>query len=140
MTTKEYLEQIRKYNAIMRNKADEKRTLEEMSYLPTISYREKVQSSPVEYDGPARCIVFDEMMEKLEKEIKECAQKRDHIVKQIEDIEDTLYYEILNARYVRSKSFEEIAMDIKNSYRNTTRLHAKALKAFEEKYGQEYVA
>lgn len=41
---------------------------------------------------------------------------------------------VLMLRYIEGKRWEQIAIDLGYSYRNITRLHGKALAAFERKY------
>ena len=61
------------------------------------------------------------------------------IISQIDNMEDETYYDILFSRYIEKKTFEKIASDMNYSFRNTTRLHGKALKEFEKKYGYLYL-
>ena len=59
--------------------------------------------------------------------------------RKIDSIEDEEYYSILFSRYIEKKTFEVIATEMNYSYRNITRLHGRALKAFEEKFGAIYL-
>lgn len=49
------------------------------------------------------------------------------------------YYEILFARYIEKLTFEKIANKTGWCWRQVHRIHSKALKEFEEKYGNEYL-
>ena len=85
------------------------------------------------------------MENEIDKIIDDYVDSKNHIISQIESIEKEIYYEILFLRYVKKNkddrrySFEEIAIEINSSYRNTTRLHKKALAEFERKFGDEYL-
>ena len=59
-------------------------------------------------------------------------------IKQIEGIKEETFYCVLFSRYVENKTFEKIAIDMQYSFRQITRLHGKALLAFDKMYGEEY--
>ena len=75
----------------------------------------------------------------LDKMIDEYIEKKNLIIGQIDSIENEDYYNILFSRYIEKKTFEVIATEMKYSWRQIIRLHGKALKAFEEKYGNSYL-
>ena len=79
------------------------------------------------------------MEEKLDKLIDEFVDKRNLIISQIDKIENETYYAILFARYIEKKTFEKIADEMNYSFRNTTRLHGRALREFENKFGKTYL-
>jgi hypothetical protein len=54
-------------------------------------------------------------------------------------MEDETLYTILFSRYVEKKTFEKIATETSYCYRQITRLHGKALREFEKKYGETYL-
>ena len=82
---------------------------------------------------------IDEMERNLDKMIDEYIEKKNLIIGQIDGIENEDYYNILFSRYIEKKTFEVIATEMKYSWRQIIRLHGKALKAFEEKYGNSYL-
>lgn len=140
MTTKEYLSQISRINRMIQNKLSEISQLRELSLsISAISNEERVQSSP-NFDrlGTSYCKI-EEMEEKLNEMIDEYVEKKEIIISQIDSMEDETYYDILFSRYIEKKTFEKIATDMNYSFRNTTRLHGKALQEFEKKYGQLYL-
>lgn len=140
MTTKEYLSQISRLDKMIKNKLSEIGQLRELSYgISAVTNEERVQTTP-NFDkiGTAYCKI-EEMEEKLDKLIDEYVDKKNLIICQIDSIEDEIYYDILFSRYIEKKTFEKIATDLNYSFRNTTRLHGKALKEFEKKYGHIYL-
>lgn len=140
MDTKQYLNQISRLDRMINNKLSEIGQLRELSHsISAISNEERIQTTP-NFDkiGTAYCKIA-EMEEKLDKLIDEYVDKKNLIVSQIDKIENEMYYEILFARYIEKKTFEKIATDLNYSFRNTTRLHGKALKEFEKKYGYLYI-
>ena len=64
---------------------------------------------------------------------------KNKIIEQIEQINNEDYYTVLFLRYVRKFTFEKIANETGWCWRQVHRIHAKALQAFEDKYGSEYL-
>lgn len=140
MDTKQYLQQISRLDRLINNKLSEISQLKELAYsIKAVTNEERVQTTP-NFDkiGTAYCKI-EEMEEKLDKLIDEYVDKKNLIISQIDSIENEIYYDILFARYIEKKTFEKIAIDLNYSFRNTTRLHGKALKEFEKKYGYLYI-
>ena len=140
MDTKQYLQQISRLDRMINNKLSEISQLRELAMsVSAVKNEERVQTTP-NFDkiGTAYCKI-EAMEEKLDKLIDEFVDKKNLIISQIDKIENETYYEILFARYIEKKTFEKIASDMNYSFRNTTRLHGKALKEFEKKYGYLYL-
>ena len=127
MTTKEYLQQIGKLNKMINNKMIELAQMKEMAYsIKAVGTDERVMSSSDPDKTGCAYAKIEEMEEK--------------IINQIESIEDENLYNILFLKYIAKKRFEDIAVEIDKSWRQTIRLHGTALKKFEEKYGKEYLS
>lgn len=140
MTTKNYLGQVRRLEYQIQNKISEIEQLRELSRsVSAIVNEERVQTTP-DFDkiGAMYCKI-ETIEEKLSVLIDEYMEQKNKIIGQIEAIDEDIYYELLFHRYIERKTFEEIAVDIKYSFRQTLRLHGKALCAFEEKYGHLYL-
>lgn len=140
MTTKDYLNQIGRLNRMINNKLVEIAQLKELARsISAIQTGERVQTTP-NYDkiGTAYAKI-DEMERKLDKLIDTYVDKKNHIIGQIDGIEDEMLYNILFARYIERKTFEKIATELEYSWRQIIRLHGKALKQFENQYGREYL-
>lgn len=140
MTTKDYLNQIGRLNRMINNKLVEIAQLKELACsISAIQTGERVQTTP-NYDkiGTAYAKI-DEMERKLDKLIDTYADKKNHIISQIDGVEDEMLYNILFARYIERKTFEKIATELEYSWRQIIRLHGKALKQFENQYGKEYL-
>ena len=140
MTTKEYLNQVGRLNRMINNKLVEIAQLKELACsISAIQTGERVQATP-NYDkiGTAYAKI-DEMERKLDKLIDTYVDKKNHIIGQIDGIEDEMLYNILFARYIERKTFEKIATELEYSWRQIIRLHGKALKQFENQYGREYL-
>lgn len=140
MTTKEYLCQISRLDRMINNKLSEISQLRELAMsVSAVKNEERVQNTP-NFDkiGTAYCKI-EAMEEKLDKLIDEFVDKKNLIISQIDKIENETYYEILFARYIEKKTFEKIADEMNYSFRNTTRLHGRALIEFERKFGKTYL-
>lgn len=140
MTTKEYLSQISRLDRMIKNKLTELSQLKEMTCgLSAIPNEERVQSTP-NFDkiGTAYCKI-ESMEENIDRLIDEYADKKNEIILQIDGMEDEILYDILFSRYIARKTFEKIADNMNYSFRQTTRLHGKALQEFEKKYGHLYI-
>lgn len=136
MDTKQYLDKIRYYDRMIRNKFEEMNQIKGLSLsLSVPTDKEKVQSSgDKDKIGKSISIAVD-----LENEIDEIIKKRAYIVSQISQMEDADYYDVLAQKYILGKIPKEISLENVKSERQVKRILKDALKAFEEKYGSEYL-
>lgn len=141
MTTKEYLSQISRLNRVVENKFEEIKQLRELSQsVKSIdNTRERVDTTP-NFDKIGTAVSkIDELERDLDTMIDEYVNKKNKIIMQIDSMEDETLYTILFSRYVEKKTFEKIATETSYCYRQITRLHGKALREFEKKYGETYL-
>lgn len=141
MTTQEYLGQISRLNRVINNKIKELCQLKELSTsISAVKNEERVQTTP-NFDkiGSAYCKIAN-LEEKIDNLVDEYVDKREEIIKQIESMEDEIEYQILFSKYISGDTLEKISCDMNYVYRNITRLHGKALKSFEKKYGNQYLS
>ena len=140
MDTKQYLGQISRLDRMIKNKMTELSQYKDLAYgLSAITNEERVQTTP-EFDkmsGKVAKII--EIEQKIDSLIDEYVDKKNLIISQIDKIENETYYEILFARYIEKKTFEKIADEMNYSFRNTTRIHGRALREFENKFGKTYL-
>ena len=140
MTTKDYLSQIGRLNRMINNKLIEIQQLRVMAAnVSAVSNEEKVQSTPNFDKMGATFAKIEEMEEKLDSLIDDFIDKKNHIIAQIDGIDNELSYVILFSRDIERKSLEKIATELNYSYKSINRYHGAALKEFEEKYGKEYI-
>lgn len=140
MTTKEYLGQISRLNRMIDNKLVELHQYKIMACsISAVKSGEKVQTSPDLDKNGAKFAKIEEMEKKIDEMIDNFVDKKEIIIKQIDSIEDEVLYDILFSRYIEKKTFEKIASDMEYSFRQTLRLHGKALQTFEKKYGYLYL-
>lgn len=140
MVTKQYLGQIERLDKMIQNKLSEIYQLKTIACSVTVSNdSERVQaSSDKDRLGNTVAKIVD-----LEKEtgrlVDSFVAKRNHIIEQIDRIEDMNMYHVLSSRYVGKKTFDEIAIEMNYSRMQINRIHGKALIEFERLYGNEYL-
>lgn len=140
MTTKDYLNQISYYNKIIDNKLIEITQYKELSYsISAVVNEERVMSSSDPDKTGCGYVRLEQMEESLDKLIDKYIDVKNKIIEQIEQINNEDYYTVLLLRYVRKFTFEKIANETDWCWRQVHRIHAKALQAFEDKYGSEYL-
>lgn len=139
-STKEYLSQISRMDRMIQNKISEISQLKTLSAsITSLRLGEKVQTSP-NYDKIGTAYTkIEEMEEKLDDIIDEYVDLKNEIISQIDSLENENCYQVLFAKYVEKKTFEKISTEMNYSFRQITRLHGKALREFEKKYGNLYL-
>lgn len=139
MQAKEYLGQVSRINRMINNKISEIAQLKEIAInISAIDTKERVQTSS-DFDKIGKMFVrIDEEEDKLNRLIFEYIEIKNKIISQIEGIREENFYCVLFSRYIENKTFEKIAIDMQYSFRQITRLHGKALLAFDKMYGEEY--
>lgn len=140
MDTKQYLSQISRLDLMIKNKITELSNLREMCYgLSAIPNEERVQSTP-NFDKIGTVISkLDGLERSIDSLVDEFIDKRSKIISQIDSMEDESMYNVLFARYVEKKTFEKISDEMNYSFKQTTRIHGKALREFEKIFGEEYI-
>lgn len=103
MSGKEYLKQIRKIDAKIKNKAFEQKQLEEIG----------ADTSVIRF------------------EINTLRRKKDEIIKNIEQMSEA-DYDVLHMIYVQGKTLQEVASERKISYSLVNTIHGRALKRLEK--------
>lgn len=140
MNTKAYLNQIKRLDMMINNKLAEIYRLKNMAsgiFISTDS--ERVQASGnKDRLGNTVAKIID-----LERETDELIDilfdKRNNIIKQIDSLKNSDYYQILALRYVNYNTFNDISDKTGWSIRQVFRLHGEALREFEKAFGQSYL-
>lgn len=136
MTTKSYLSQITRLDKMIQNKLSEINQLKTMACGTTISNDiERVQTSS-EKDKIG--LIVSKIVD-MEKEIDDMVDKRCLIVNQIDEMENTEFYDTLAKRYILGKDLKVMAVERNITFRYMGMIHSNALKAFEKKYGKTYL-
>ena len=139
MTTKQYLNQVDRLNRMINNKLAEIYQLKTMACSVSVAYDGDRVSASGHKDrlGSIVAKIADKESE-INSRIDMLIAKKEKIVSQIEDLDDTMEYQILFSRYIERKTFEQIADESGYSQRQTLRIHGDALTEFERKFGSIY--
>ena len=142
MDTKKYLGQLENIDRRIKDKISESERWRSIAKGAKYGNNDgsRVQTS-VNYDklGDAVSLAVD-----YENESKELARQlallKHKITKQIDGMENELFYNILKSHYINEKSFVEIAAQEHYSYKQIKRYYEQAIIYFEKKYGSEYLS
>lgn len=78
---------------------------------------------------------FDRLAElelELDRQIDRLVDIKADVAKEIARLSNPIYRVVLTKRYIECLTFEQIAVDIKYSYKQTCRIHGRALLKMEE--------
>lgn len=139
METKEYLQQIGRYDRLINNKLVELAQYRSMACsVSAVRNDERVQSSP-SYDTMDKIVSKIEQMEnEIDMLVDRYIDNKRIIISQIDSMADEMNYQILFSRYVEQKTFEKMAIEMNYCYKQIIRRHGKALQEFEQKWGNTY--
>lgn len=139
METKEYLQQIGRYDRLINNKLVELAQYRSMACsVSAVRNDERVQSSP-SYDTMDKIVLKIEQMEnEIDMLVDRYIDNKRIIISQIDSMSDEMTYQILFSRYVEQKTFEKMAIEMNYCYKQIIRRHGKALQEFEQKWGNTY--
>ena len=139
METKEYLQQIGRYDRLINNKLVELAQYRSMACsVSAVKNDERVQSSP-SYDTMDKIVSKIEQMEnEIDMLVDRYIDNKRIIISQIDSMSDEMTYQILFSRYVEQKTFEKMAIEMNYCYKQIIRRHGKALQEFEQKWGTTY--
>ena len=134
MTTKEYLRRIRDAESDLRSaEMDYQRARDDVMNLKAIEYdKDKVSNSHIG-DLSDAIAALEKYAEQVNAKWDELIALRTEAEELIEKIADGRYREVLKRRYLWGESWEYIAVGMRYSFRQVTRLHGGALRAITEK-------
>ena len=141
MDTKQYLKQIERLEKQIQNKLAEIYQLKTMACSVTVSNSdgERVQTSTDKDRLGSTVAKIVDLEKETDRLVDEFVDKRNHIIGQIDSMENADYYNVLSLRYVSRNTFEDIAEKTNFSIRQVFKLHGRALQEFEKIYGGEYL-
>jgi DNA-directed RNA polymerase specialized sigma subunit len=127
---KAYLRKIELLDAHINNRISDKQALESLAtkITATISPVSVSGSGNQDKIGDAVAKIID-LQEEINRKIDKFVNLKRDISELIEQIEDPDQVKILHMRYFEYKPWEQIAIEMKYSYRNVCYIHGKALQA-----------
>ena len=131
MTAKEYLRRIRDTESDLRRaEQDYQRARDDVMNLKAIQYdKDKVSNSHIG-DLSDAIAALEKYAERVNAKWDELIALRTEAEKQIEQIVDGRYREVLHRRYLQGESWEYIAVGMGYACRTVTWLHGRALGQF----------
>ena len=140
MNTKTYLNQISRLDKMIQNKLSEIYRLKTIACSVTVSTDKEAVDVSSDKDKLGSTVTKIVDLEKdTDRLVDEFMRKRNHIISQIDSMENTDYYHVLSMRYVNQNTFEEIAQATNWSIRKIFTIQGRALQEFERLYGKEYL-
>ena len=133
MDTREYLNQIQRFDKIIHNKHEELTQLESLATgLSSFSYGERVQTSGKQDKvGDLVAKIVDLQIE-ITDLTNEYVDKRTEVIHTIDSVTNPVLYDILFKKYVKGESLDVIADGIGYSYQRTKELHLSAIATVKE--------
>ena len=140
MDTKQYLSQIERLDKMIQNKLSEIYQLKTMACSVTVSNeKERVQTSSDKDRLGSTVAKIVDLEKETDRLVDSFIDKRNHIISQIDGLDNVDYYNVLSMRYVGRDTYEEISNKTNWSIRKVFSIHGEALKEFERLYGREYL-
>ena len=130
---KTYLNKIRLYDARIENGLQELSDLEEMVTRITPVLKQDVVSSSSSQDKLGDTVAkIADLRVKINRDVDAFVDLKREALAKLAKVEKPEYYRLLAWRYVNYYTFERIATEMNYSYRNITKMHGRALQAFEK--------
>lgn len=132
LDTKEYLRQVEKLDAVIKNKLIEKQQWRDIALGITANMDgERVQSSGTKSkmsDALDKCIDIETEIDRL---IDKLVDTKKDVIATIEKLDIVMEYDIMHKKYIQYMSFQEIADSYGRDYTWATTAHGRALKNVE---------
>lgn len=132
MNPKKYLEQIRWLDIKINDKIWERDSYWSLAtkITPTLSQAPRGTGTSDKVGNiVAKIVAIDA---EINKQIGEFIDLKNKITKEVEQVSDGRYRELLRKKYVEYKDFSVIAAEMCYEYTSILNMHGKALKAFEK--------
>lgn len=128
MDTREYLNQIQRYDKIIHNKREEIEYLRSLATgLSSFSNAEKVQSSGNQDKIGTIVARIVDLQAEIADTTNEYLDKRADVIRTIDSVTNPVLYDILFKKYIEGKLLDKIADEIGYSYQRTKELHLSAI-------------
>lgn len=99
---------------------------------------ERVQTSPSGDTLCASVTNYVNYSEKINQEIDDYVEAKEQIIKEIRELRNAEYIQVLFKVYVQFKNLKIAAQEMQRSYNNVILIHRQALQAFEETHTELY--
>ena len=132
MRAKTYLQQVRLLDTRIETNLEEYERLKAMATKVTAVLSGEVVSRSRNNDTMADTIEkIIKLQDIINRDVDKYIDLKQDVLTVLSNVENPLYYDVLYSRYINYKTWEQIACDMNYSYRGVTKIHGKALVAFE---------
>lgn len=138
---KAFLTKIELYDAHITSLTQDIQSLQSMATKVTACMNQVAVSGSGSQDklGDAVAKIVD-LEGRIQKKVCKYTELKEKVIELIEKVEDPKQVMVLYKRYAEYKPWEEIACDLKCTFRNVCYIHGKALQAMEQVLKDEGVA
>ena len=136
LTARQYLEQLQMIDMQINQDIERLDEMKESALCTgAIDYsRERVQTSPVGDKIGTDVTRYITLNEKINAEIDRFVDAKEQIIREIRELRDINYVQVLYKVYVQFKSLRVASEEMKKSYRYVIQIHNDALRVFEKTY------
>lgn len=132
MRTKDYLLQIKSLDRKINNRLREAEELKQRALsLSSVRYDKDIVQGGKPKDVSDMVARWVDMENEITADIDRLVDLKHKIVGEINQLHDARHIELLMLRYVKCMTFEEIAVEMKYSFRQIIRIHGSALQEFD---------
>lgn len=130
---KRYLQQIKLYDSHINTKIEEVHHLKAIATKITPTLKQDVVSGGGSQDKLSEAVAkIVDLEAEIDREIDHFIDARNTVTATIDKVKDARLHKILNMRYVRHKTWEQIACEMGISYQWVCKLHGIALQTVEK--------
>lgn len=134
MNAKIYLKRIIEIDKLINVKHKELIELKKLGGLKSTIYSDTPKSKNISDSVAKSVIEIVELQDEINKSIDELVELKRDAIKKIDSLEDNRYKLILTKKYLNNETFEEIAVQLKLSWKWVHKLHKKALEELNNKF------
>ena len=135
MTAKEYFQQIRKIDLLIQNKLEQAQEVRSKLEVQGINFESDGSTSATRNVTKMNDLIVSvvTLEDEINQQIDLLINKKREVMELIDSLDNVDEISLLYKRYFNYMSWEEIAVNMKISYRQTHRLHGRALRSMEGK-------
>lgn len=133
MNTREYLNQIQRYDRVIHNKYIEIEQLKaHATGLSSFSYGERVQTSGNKDKTGDLVVEIVDLQKEIRNITDEYLKKRTEVIRTIDSVENPVLYDILFKKYVEGKTLYAISDELGYAYQWVRQLHIDAISVIRQ--------
>lgn len=129
MNIKQWLSRARNIDREIDSLLRERTEMRDMLFSVTSNYEAIVVSGTKDPHKFDRLAILET---EIDKQIDNLVSVKAEILRAINKLDDGRFRDVLRLRYLESRTFEQIAVEINYSYKQTCRIHGRALLKMEE--------